>query len=200
MNNWTPILLKRIGKWYSGGTPSKEKSEYWGGEIPWISAKSMHKISVSDSKDKVTTLGAKNGTRTVPANTILILVRGSMLFNRIPICITTRTVTFNQDIKAIIPNEQVVPQFLLHYLIANEHVLLSRVEKTGMGAGKLSTDILQRFVINLPSLAEQQKIAEILGTWDEAIAQVEQLLTALQQRKKGLMQRLLTGQVRFRGV
>lgn len=49
----------------------------------------------------------------------------------------------------------------------------------------------------LPSLFEQRKIAEILRTWDEAIATVEQLIAALQRRKKGLMERLLTGQLRF---
>lgn len=49
----------------------------------------------------------------------------------------------------------------------------------------------------LPPLAEQRKIAATLGTWDAAIATVEQLAAALQGRKQGLMQRLLTGQVRF---
>src|SRR5262249_9829337 len=44
---------------------------------------------------------------------------------------------------------------------------------------------------------EQRKIAAILGTWDAAIATVEQLIAALRERKKGLMQRLLTGAVRF---
>jgi type I restriction enzyme S subunit len=48
-------------------------------------------------------------------------------------------------------------------------------------------------------VAEQRKIAEILSTWDEAIALTEQLIAALQQRKKGLMQRLMTGEVRFPG-
>jgi type I restriction enzyme S subunit len=54
-------------------------------------------------------------------------------------------------------------------------------------------------VFDLPPLAEQRKIAEILSTWDEAIAKTEALIAALEQRKKGLMQRLLTGQVRFPG-
>lgn len=53
--------------------------------------------------------------------------------------------------------------------------------------------------IPLPSLAEQRKIAAILGTWDEAIGAAEKLIAALKERKRGLMQRLLIGRVRFRG-
>ena len=52
-------------------------------------------------------------------------------------------------------------------------------------------------VFGIPSLDEQQKIAKILSIWDEAIAKTEQLITVLQARKKGLMQRLLTGEIRF---
>jgi type I restriction enzyme, S subunit len=48
-------------------------------------------------------------------------------------------------------------------------------------------------------LAEQRKIAAILGTWDAAIAKAEQLVTALKARKRALMQRLLTGEARFPG-
>ncbi|MHB0858002.1 MAG: restriction endonuclease subunit S [Anaerolineae bacterium] len=58
---------------------------------------------------------------------------------------------------------------------------------------------LRAFPTLLPPLAEQRKIAEILGTWDEAIALVERRLAAARARKQGLMQRLLTGQVRFPG-
>lgn len=52
-------------------------------------------------------------------------------------------------------------------------------------------------VIDCPPLAEQRKIAAILGTWDDAIAAAERLVAALKERKRGLMQRLLTGRVRF---
>jgi type I restriction enzyme, S subunit len=64
---------------------------------------------------------------------------------------------------------------------------------------EISLAELKKLVIPLPPLPEQQAIAEILGTWDEAIALVEALIRALEQRKQGLMQRLLTGEVRFPG-
>ena len=63
----------------------------------------------------------------------------------------------------------------------------------------LNTSILSEMPLLLPPLPEQRKIAAILSTWDEAIALTERLIAALQQRKQGLMQRLLTGQVRFPG-
>jgi type I restriction enzyme, S subunit len=56
---------------------------------------------------------------------------------------------------------------------------------------------LSEFPVLLPPLPEQRKIAEILTTWDEAIALTERLIDALKQRKQALMQLLLTGQVRF---
>jgi len=58
---------------------------------------------------------------------------------------------------------------------------------------------LHRIKLLRPPLPEQQKIAEILSTWDEVIEKTERLIAALQTRKKGLMQRLLNGQVRFPG-
>lgn len=55
------------------------------------------------------------------------------------------------------------------------------------------------YLIPLPPLPEQKKIAEILSTWDDAISKTEQLIEKLKLRKKGLMQELLTGKTRLKG-
>lgn len=55
------------------------------------------------------------------------------------------------------------------------------------------------FQFPLPPLAEQERIAELLGTWDRAIEMQKQLIEKLELRKKGLMQQLLTGKKRLPG-
>lgn len=66
----------------------------------------------------------------------------------------------------------------------------STIKTIGLGYFK-------KLLIVLPPLAEQRKIAAILGALDEAIATAERLVTALRERKRGLMQQMLTGRVRL---
>lgn len=96
--------LSRCGEWMSGGTPRKSSPEYWGGDIPWISAKSLTSLLVEESTDKVTPLGAKNGTKIAPVGSVLFIVRGMSLANEFKVGMSTRDVTFNQDTKAIKPD------------------------------------------------------------------------------------------------
>ena len=90
----------------------------------------------------------------------------------------------------------------LSYLLASNNMRF-RISNIATGtSGSMKNITKPNFLnlqISLPPLPEQRKIAEILSTWDEAIAKTEQLIIALQTRKKGLMQRLLSGEVRFEG-
>ena len=67
----------------------------------------------------------------------------------------------------------------------------------GVGQPNLNTELIGDFPIPVPPLPEQKKIAQILSTWDQAITATERLLENSQQRKKGLMQQLLTGKKRL---
>ena len=72
-DGWTNTLLGDCGTWLSGGTPSKARSDYWNGKIPWMSAKDMKQFRLYDVEDHISAEGARNGTRVVPAGTILLL-------------------------------------------------------------------------------------------------------------------------------
>jgi len=197
---WKAYSLIDITKWSSGNTPSKSENDFWGGDIPWISAVSMRGIFYSDSNLKVTEKALKHSAKVANENDILLLVRGSMLWNKIPVGIATRIMAFNQDVKCIkADTKKVDVRFLLYWFLAKEKQLLGMVTGTGIGAGKLDTNELQSLDIYLPCLPEQKKIAQILSTWDNAISATERLLENSQQRKKALMQQLLTGKKRLPG-
>jgi type I restriction enzyme S subunit len=88
----------------------------------------------------------------------------------------------------------------LGYLLNND-IVRKQLFKLGQGHSvvHIYSSGLKKVVIPLPPLPEQHKIAQILSTWDKAIALQEQLIAEKQALKKGLMQELLTGKKRFLG-
>lgn len=127
----------------SGGTPSKSRSDYWGGEIPWLTPKDMARFN-GETQDCVQEAAIGNGTRLAPENSLFIAVRGMSLHNEIRIVHPRKEMTFNQDIKAIIPKENIDPSFLYYALLNEVPKLLGSVHAAGHGTGVLSTDLLKQ--------------------------------------------------------
>lgn len=90
-------------------------------------------------------------------------------------------------------------KFYLQYY--NSSICQSRFKKieTGSTMKHLNVGDLESEYIPVPPLPEQEKIADILGTWDEAIEKLSSLIEQKKLLKKGLMQRLLTGKTRLNG-
>jgi len=191
---WKVKKLGEIADWASGGTPSKKIAEYWNGDIPWISASSMHTQALSKSKLMITREGLKSGSKLADVGSILLLVRGSMLWRKIPVGIATEAVAFNQDVKSLRVKEEVLPRYLLLWFSANENILLHRVVGTGIGAGKLDTDDIKNISVTYPSLSEQAFIVNLFSAWDEAIEKTEKLIEAKEKRFKWLLRSLISDQ------
>lgn len=67
------------------------------------------------------------------------------------------------------------------------------------GQKRVPADSVAAYKIAVPPLAEQRKIAEVLGVWDEAIEKQARLIEKLALRKRALMQRLLSAKLRLPG-
>ena len=170
VGEWVESTLGEVADFLSGGTPAKSCAEYWGGSIPWVSAKDMKRFRIEDTEDHVSEVGVDSGTRLVPEGTVLLLARGMTLINDVPICVAQRPVTFNQDVKALRAKPCVTPEFLPYLLLGNKQRLLSLVDLAGHGTGRLNSDELKGLDIVLPALLEEQRaIARILGTLDDKI-------------------------------
>lgn len=184
--NWNETTLGECATWLSGGTPFKGNDAFWSGSIPWVSAKDMKSFRLHDAEDHISPAAIGNGGKLVPAGTILLLVRGMTLHNDVPICMVTREMAFNQDIKALRPANDVDGAFLAYWLLAHKPDLLASVDHAGHGTGRLVTDTLKEKVLRLPSLAEQKRIAEILGALDDKIELNQKLNHHLEQMARAL--------------
>jgi type I restriction enzyme S subunit len=96
-------------------------------------------------------------------------------------------------------SEDIDVYYIMYYL---HHAVSSPMMVNFVGQSSISHFTREQFLkfpIALPSLAEQKKIAEILSNWDACIDQARKLITAKKNRKRALMQQLLTGNIRLGG-
>lgn len=196
MEDWKTTKLQNIANLYAGGTPSTKNKNYWGGAIRWMASGEVNLKRVYEVNGRITELGFKNSSaRIVPPNSILIglagqgKTRGTVAINKIEL-------TTNQSLAAIVPQNDKINYEFLYYNLDSRYDELRQLS-VGSGRAGLNLEILNNLKISFPPLPEQKKIAEILSTWDSSIETYEKLISAKQNRKRALMQRLLTGKQRF---
>ena len=166
---WQEAKLGNLVRLISGGTPSKKRAAYWNGAIPWASARDMKQFRLRDTIHHVTAEGLANGTKRVPVGTLLLLTRGMRLLKELPVCVTQRPMAFNQDVKALLPKDQIDRSFLAYLVLGNKHRLLNLVDLAGHGTGRINSDELRALDVRLPPKPEQRAIAHVLGTLDDKI-------------------------------
>lgn len=194
---WEVEPLYYLGQIYSGGTPDTEVEEYWNGDIAWCTPSDITKLDTKyiESTDvKITVKGLKESSATLlPPRSIVVCTRATI--GTAAICSTE--IATNQGFKNIIPNEKASPEWLYYIIIYSK----PRLVRLGCGSTflEVSKKDFSRFKIPVPPLAEQRKIAEVLGLWDKAIEKQSQLIEQLTLRKRGLMQQLLTAKRRLLG-
>jgi type I restriction enzyme S subunit len=197
---WEETTLGELATFLSGGTPSRSNEDYWTGDIPWISASSLRCFEIWRSDSNVTEEAVAAGSKMAPVSSTLLLVRGSALHKEILCGLVTKPVCFNQDVKALVPQSQVVPIFLTTMIKGRAEELLKLVSSAGNTAGVLDTKLLKAFEVNLPSLSEQSAIAEVLSDMDAEITALEAKRDKTKLIKQGMMQQLLTGKTRLKGI
>jgi type I restriction enzyme, S subunit len=177
--NWEVVRIKDVGSVITGTTPSTSVKEFWDGDIPFVTPSDFKNDSVYvyQTGRKVTSAGAQKG-RIIPKNSILVVCIGSTLGK---IALSYEECITNQQINAIIcENFKVNPFFVYYFLLKNQGLLKAYAGTTTKPIVKKS--LFETFLIPLPSLLEQQEIAEILQTIDQKIE--------IEKRKKELYEEL----------
>ena len=190
--DWEVVRLGDITKITAGGTPNTNVNEYWNGDIKWMNSGELNYKIIYDVAGRITEKGLKNSsTKIIPVNCILVglagqgKTRGTIATNMVPLCT-------NQSIAAIYPNHTKFYYKYLYFNLDSRYNELRQLSTGEGGRGGLNLSIIGNLFIPLPPIKEQEKIAQILNTWDSYIGNLEKLIEAKQRYKKGLMQRLLT--------
>jgi type I restriction enzyme S subunit len=144
-----------------GGTPSRSEPRYWGGDIPWATVKDLSDAAIRDTSERITQEGLENSAANlVPAGAIVLATRiapGRATLTRFDLAI-------NQDLKGLIPRAGVDAQYLLYFIHSNA----LRIARMGAGStvSGITLESLRRVRLLLPTLAEQRRIAGMLGKAD----------------------------------
>ncbi|WP_373991729.1 restriction endonuclease subunit S [Duganella sp. BuS-21] len=197
--DWKIARLDELGTWKGGMTPSMQNSSYWHiGTIPWISSGDVKSVLLTTTGFSITAAAIKQGTTTLlPANSIVVVTRSGILRKYLPIAMNMIPMAINQDIKALIPNDQVISSYLLHTLIGHGDEILARCMKAGTTVESIEFPWMKAFTIPLPPLSEQTAIAAVLSDMDAEIVDLESQLAKARSIKQGMMNKLLTGKIRL---
>lgn len=182
------VPIRELATFKHGGTPSKAKTAYWQGDIPWVSPKDMKRTAIGDATDHISTEAVKDSaTSLVPVGSILIVVRSGILAHSLPVAQVTKPLAFNQDIKAVLPKlEAVNPEYLFWFLKAQERDIIARGVKKGATVHSIQSGFIESLMVPLPALPEQQRIVDLLTRAEgivrlrrEAVAKAAELIPAI---------------------
>jgi type I restriction enzyme, S subunit len=191
---WEQKKLGEVGNFIGGGTPPTKNVEFWNGSIPWISSSDLKEDSIYQirttrfiTEEAISSSAAK----LVPQKSILIVSRvgvGKVAINENELCTS-------QDFTSLSPyTDNYI--FLAYIVKLKTNSLLELNQGTSI-KGFVKSD-LETLDIKIPTLPEQQKIAAFLTAIDEKLQCLKQQKALLEQYKKGVMQQLFSGQLRFK--
>ncbi|MCT7524453.1 restriction endonuclease subunit S [Aliarcobacter cryaerophilus] len=196
--DWEIVKLGKLTTVETGKTPLRSNKQFWdNGTINWATTTEVNETYIVSTNEKITNQAvAELKMKILPINTILLAMYGQGK-TRGKVALLRIESTINQAFASIKPNKNYSTNFVFNYLDKSYEKI--RDLSHGSNQDNLNLDIVKALQIPLPPLKEQEKIAEILTTWDEAITKQEELIKAKELQKKGLMQKLLSGEVRFSG-
>ena len=155
--SWEWVRLREVGVFCGGHTPSMSNSNFWGGDVLWVSSKDMKSKYITDTQMKVSQLGAEE-LKILKPGTLLMCTRSGILRRTFPIAIAKRELTINQDQRALILHMPDMAEYIYVALKSLEPTILLNYKKAGTTVESIIWGKFIDLPIPLPPLAEQKRI------------------------------------------
>jgi type I restriction enzyme S subunit len=195
--HWSVVPLKHLVTLRSGGTPSKDRLEYWDGSIPWASAKDLKVERLFDTQDHITEHAVSEGAAgLVPTGSVLVVVRGMILAKDFPVSTTAVPMAINQDLKALTCGALLETNYLARLLVAASAESSRVTDEAGHGTKALRMETWTAIRLPVPSAGEQRAIAAFLdretAKIDALVAEQKKLIELLKETRQAVISNAVT--------
>ncbi len=191
---WVVERIKQRFKVYLGGTPSREKQEYWGGEIPWINSGKVNESRIIDESEFITELGLrKSATMLLPKRTTVLAITGATLGQ---VSILEIECCSNQSVVGIKDPSSLFDEYLFFTIHQN---ICKIINFAGGGAQQhINKQIVEDQKLFIPDeqLIKQFKI--IIEPIFDLIRNLMLSTKVLKQTRDLLLPRLISGKLRVK--
>jgi len=184
---WKTEEIMKVCSLKSGGTPSKKNVEYFNGDIPWITTKTLSKKTIAkvDVNDFITQEGVtKSSTKIIPKNSLLLGIRvgvGKLSINKIDMCT-------NQDIVSLVGLEKSFNINFIYEQLRKYEPYLKKYERGATIKG-INTEMVKNIKIIIPPLSLQNEFAEFVTKIDKLKFEAEKSLKEMENLYESLMQK-----------
>lgn len=196
-SGWRVATITDMATSVGGGTPSKSDATYWsGGTVPWVSPKDMKVFLVSDSSDKVS-ISALEQLTLIPERSVLVVVRSGILSRTLPVAVSQRVVTINQDMRAFVPSAGIDARYIAWQFVSKEREILDSCAKDGTTVASIEGPALAAYPLLLAPSAEQtrivEKLEELLSDVDAGVVELMAAQRKLAQYRQALLKAAVEG-------
>ena len=145
-----------------GGTPARDRPEFYTGRVPWLTSKDMRGDYITDTEEHITEEAIKkSATKLVPANSILVVVKSKVLMHRLPLAIAKVPLCHGQDIKSIQCSDGLHHEFARFVLKYHEPGLLHIAR--GANTEGLTLPMLEELPVPRVQMKEQERWAGLVA-------------------------------------
>ena len=177
-DGWAWERLSNLASFSGGKTPSTSRSEYWDGDILWVTSKDMKSKYITSSQLRLSTLGAEQMQMYQP-DTLLLVTRSGILRHTLQVAILKECATINQDLKAIILYMPQLAEYIYVCLKGMETQLLLKYTKSGTTVENVNFDEFQKVLLPIPPIQQIDRIMSSTGSAESVVSTIEDDKAAL---------------------